>query len=143
WILVGDSVRLYYLELRAGLPLRPLLLPPGVHVLENQALEPVSEKAAFVRSQVERALLPDRPLVPSLLAVLASHEVPPAVRAEPASARPLVTYAACVHAPLNGTRSAAIVQLPAAPESLPRIEFTDGAPCTQPLQSADALWRSG
>lgn len=138
WIFVGDRDHLFYLDLQSAGPLRAERLPPGIHVLENRPLAPTSIKAAFIRDRVEAALTRDAPLPAALHDVLQSHELPPAALADPV--RPAATFAACVHGTVYGTRTAAIVQIPAARNERPRIDFTDGPPCTQPLQSADGLW---
>jgi uncharacterized protein with NRDE domain len=142
WIFVGDRDHLFYIELQPGAPLRAEQLPPGIHVLENQPLTPPSVKAAFIRDRVERALAQCQNLQPALYDVLRSHELPPAAQTSTSPLRPAATFAACVHGAANGTRTAAIVQVPAARQAAarPRIAFTDGPPCTQPLQSAEGLW---
>lgn len=140
WIFVGDRDHLFYIELQSTSPLRAEVLPPGVHVLENRPLTPTSIKAAFIRDRVDQALTRDEALQPALHDILRSHELPPAAQTRTESMRPAATFAACVHGEVYGTRTAAIVQVPAARTERPRIEYTDGPPCTQPLQSADELW---
>jgi uncharacterized protein with NRDE domain len=140
WILVGDREQLFYIELHPAQRLRVERLPPGVHVLENQPLAPSSIKAAFIRDRVERALIRNEVLLPALHEVLRSHELPPAARTLTDPVRPAVTFAACVHGAAYGTRTAALVEVPAAQQGRPRIQLTDGPPCTEPLQSADGLW---
>lgn len=140
WIFVGDREHLYYIGLQPGQPLRAEPLPPGIHVLENHPLSPDSIKATFIRGQVQRALAGAAPLQNALHGILRSHELPPAVQELPSSLRPPATYAACVHGVGHGTRTAAIIELPAARTERPRIVYSDGPPCTVPLQSADGLW---
>lgn len=138
WIFVGDRDHLFYIELQPAAPLTAEQLPPGIHVLENRPFAPTSIKAAFIRDRVARALARDEPLRPALHDILRSHELPPAALTDPV--RPAATFAACVHGEVYGTRTAAIVQVPAERKERPRIDFTEGPPCTQPLQSADELW---
>jgi uncharacterized protein with NRDE domain len=145
WLLVGDRDALFYFDLGAGRPLRAQALPPGLHVLENQPLAPVSMKAAFVGAAVTRAMPPAEAPAESLVAllhgVLRSHDVPPEALASAASERPLPTFAACVHGgSVYGTRSAAIVMVPAVNARPPAVFFTDGPPCTAPLRDAAPLW---
>ncbi|HEX2571219.1 MAG TPA: NRDE family protein [Polyangia bacterium] len=147
WLLVGDRASLFYLDLGAGRPLRAQALPPGVHVLENQPLAPVSIKAAFVADAVSSALPPTTAPASTLIAplhgVLRSHDVPPRALASVTGARPLPTFAACVHGgTVYGTRSAAIVLVPSAAAHPPAVFFTDGPPCTAPLRDAAPLWTS-
>ena len=149
WLLVGDRTALYYFDLGlgggGGRPLRAQALPPGVHVLENQPLVPVSIKAAFVSDAVSSALPPDaapaESLVVPLHGVLRSHDVPPRALASAAGTRPLPTFAACVHGgSVYGTRSSAIVIVPAAVARPPAVFFTEGPPCTAPLRDAAPFW---
>jgi uncharacterized protein with NRDE domain len=145
WLLVGDRTSLFYFDLGAGRPLRAQALPPGLHVLENQPLAPISIKAAFVGDAVSLAMppaaAPAEALVAPLQGVLRSHDVPPPALAAAAGARPLPTFAACVHGgSVYGTRSAAIVIVPAAVARPPAVYFTDGPPCTAPLRDAAPLW---
>lgn len=140
WIFVGDREHLFYIELQPAAKLRAERLPPGIHVLENQPLTPFSVKATFIRERVEQALARHGTLQPALYDVLRDHALPPAAQRLTSPQRPAATFAACVHGGANGTRTAAIVQVPADRSARPRIDFTDGPPCTQPLQSADGLW---
>lgn len=140
WIFVGDRDQLFYIELQPASPLHAERLPPGIHVLENRPLSPVSIKAAFIRDRADQALTESMPLDQALHGVLRSHELPPATRTLTEEVRPAATFAACVHGEVYGTRTAAIVQVPASRAEPPRIGFTDGPPCTQPLQPADELW---
>ena len=141
WIFVGDREHLFYIELQPAAKLRAELLPPGIHVLENQPLAPSSVKSTFIRERVEQALARRGDLRPALHDVLRDHALPPAAQMRASPLRPEATFAACVHGAAYGTRTAAIVQVPAEREARPRIDFTDGPPCTQPLQPADRLWQ--
>lgn len=115
WLLVGDRRSLFYIDLTGGEAAAVRELSPGVHVLENQPIDAPSSKVDRVRRMlegVERAT--GDALVAHLQGVLKSHD------------------GACVHAGVYGTRSAEIVVVPSAGE--PRVWFTDGPPCTSPLQ---------
>ncbi|MBI3179277.1 MAG: NRDE family protein, partial [Deltaproteobacteria bacterium] len=117
-------------------------LPPGVHVLENRPLTPVSPKAAFTaRALVGLAAWPAAELVERLHAVLKSHQPPPDASSEGEEfARPKATEAACVHAGPYGTRSATIVLVPQDGATLPDVYAADGPPCTTPFRQETALW---
>jgi uncharacterized protein with NRDE domain len=145
WLLVGDRSSLFYFDLGAGRRLHAQVLPPGLHVLENQPLSPLSIKAAFVGEAVTAALppaaAPAESLVAPLHGVLRSHDVPPRALDTTASARPLPTFAACVHGgSVYGTRSAAIVIVPADAARPPAVFYTEGPPCTAPLEDASPLF---
>lgn len=149
WMLVGDRESLYFIGISGGSVIDVEQLEPGLHVLENAPLHPVSAKAAFVRRLVTESLVglqghgvgdPDT-TVSALKPVLGDHQ--PAV-AEPrtdATGRvwPASLSAACVHADGYGTRSAMIVTVAAA-ASLPSVLVADGRPCEEPMSDATALW---
>jgi uncharacterized protein with NRDE domain len=149
WMLVGDRDSLYFIGISGGTVTDVERLEPGLHVLENAPLHPVSVKAAFVRGLVTDALagLPGHgagdpgAAVSALKTVLGDHQ--PAVP-EPrtdATGRvwPASVSAACVHADGYGTRSAMIVSVPAA-ASVPAVMVADGRPCEEPMSDATALW---
>jgi hypothetical protein len=48
--------------------------------------------------------------------------------------------AACVHTDDYGTRSAAMVRVPASPGSRPEMWVADGPPCTTPFADVSGLW---
>lgn len=148
WLLVGDRDSLFYFDLNGG-PLRAIALPPGLHVLENRPLSPVSPKARFVRGLVEDALPPPEAprdqLIEPLLGVLRSHAMPDEAQMAEARGlepfRPAPTFAPCVHAGgIYGTRTGAIVIVPRESEARPVFRYTDGPPCAAPLLDAAALW---
>jgi uncharacterized protein with NRDE domain len=116
WLLVGDRRSLFYIDMTAGESARVRELLPGIHVLENQPLDAPSGKVDRVRRRLEgvEGATGDA-LVAHLHGVLKSHD------------------AACVHAGVYGTRSAEIVVVPEE-NGEPRVWFTDGPPCTSPLQ---------
>jgi uncharacterized protein with NRDE domain len=146
WMLVGDRDALFSVAIGPG-SARPEIeeLAPGLYVLENAPLRAASRKASFARELVERALA-EQPgqdaagAVAALKSVLGDHR--PAVP-EPrtdATGRvwPAALSAACVHADGFGTRSSAIVTVPAV--GLPAMLVADGKPCVTPMRDASALW---
>jgi uncharacterized protein with NRDE domain len=146
WMLVGDRDTLFSVGIGSDSPSPEIeQLGPGLHVLENAPLRTVSPKAAFVRELVEQRLA-EQPgaeaaaIAEILQAVLRDHR--PAVR-EPrtdATGRvwPASLTAACVHAEGYGTRSSAIITVPAA--GLPAMLVADGRPCETPMRDVSALW---
>lgn len=146
WMLVGDRDNLFSVGIGPD-SRRPEVehLGPGLHVLENASLRARSAKAAFVRQMVEQALAdrPDRgPAATAeiLQAVLRDHRpAVPEPRTDPAGrVWPASLTAACVHAEGYGTRSSAIVTVPAA--GMPSMLVADGKPCEEPLRDVSALW---
>jgi uncharacterized protein with NRDE domain len=149
WMLVGDRESLFFIGISGGSVTEVEQLEPGLHVLENAPLHPVSAKSAFVSRLVLDAL-PDSPAhgasepaatVSALRTVLGDHQ--PAIP-EPrtdATGRvwPASLSAACVHADGYGTRSAMIVSVPAAAKA-PLVMVADGRPCEEPMHDATALW---
>lgn len=146
WMLAGDRDTLYSIAIGPASAMPEIeQLGPGLHVLENAPLRAVSPKAAFVRDMVGQRLA-ERPgagaaaVAEILQAVLRDHR--PAVP-EPrtdASGRvwPASLTAACVHADGYGTRSSAIITVPAA--GLPSMLVADGKPCEAPMRDVGALW---
>jgi uncharacterized protein with NRDE domain len=146
WMLVGDRNTLFAVGIGAGSAAPEIeRLTPGLHVLENAPLRAESPKAAFVRALVGQRLAAQpgagaAAVTEILQAVLRDHD--PAVP-EPrtdASGRvwPASLTAACVHAEGYGTRSSAIVTVPAA--GLPSMLVADGRPCETPMRDVSALW---
>lgn len=140
WLLVGDREALYYVELgESGAPsVEPLA--PGLHVLANGPLAASSPKTDHVREHLARLLDGYRaPDTATMRAVLSDHSVPVALSTREADPkRPPALGAACVHTPEFGTRSAAIVRVPAA--GPPGMEVADGPSCQAPFVSVDQLW---
>jgi uncharacterized protein with NRDE domain len=146
WMLVGDRDALFSVAIGPG-GARPEIeaLAPGLHVLENAPLRAGSRKASFARELVERAMAeqPERGVaaaVAALARVLRDHQ--PAVP-EPrtdAAGRvwPPALSAPCVHGDDFGTRSSAIISVPAA--GLPEMLIADGKPCVTPLRDVTTLW---
>jgi uncharacterized protein with NRDE domain len=148
WLLVGDRESLFFVGISGGSAPEVEQLGPGLHVLENAPLQPVSAKAAFVRGLVTDALARHNATdagasAAALATVLGDHR--PAV-AEPLTDAlgrvwPASVTAACVHAEGYGTRSAMIVSVPAAASAgAPSVLFTDGPPCQAPMRDATGLW---
>jgi len=146
WMLVGDRDSLFSVGIGPGSPGPEIeQLRPGLHVLENAPLRALSPKAAFVRELVEQRLAEQPNAGPATVAeilqtVLRDHR--PAVP-EPrtdASGRiwPASLTAACVHADGYGTRSSAIITVPAA--GRPAILVADGRPCETPMRDVGGLW---
>ena len=162
WLLVGDRDTLYFVGI-SGRPGKAEVeqLGPGLHVLENAPVRPVSAKAALVTRMIGDALpsvlrLDGDPavaagaddaagaVVAALETILGSHE--PAIR-EPRTGpggrvRPPALSAPCVHADGYGTRSAMTVSVPADRSARPRVRVAEGRPCEVPFGDATSLWAS-
>jgi uncharacterized protein with NRDE domain len=146
WMLVGDRDTLFSVGIGSD-SLAPEIeqLGPGLHVLENAPLRTVSPKAAFVRELVEQQLA-EQPgaeataIAEILQSVLRDHR--PAIPEPRTDANgrewPASLTAACVHAEGYGTRSSAIITVPAA--GLPAMLVADGRPCETPMRDVSALW---
>lgn len=123
WLLVGDRTSLHYVDMTARDAPRVTDLAPGLHVLENRPLGADSPKVAAVTRALDGAERHcGHALVAFLRDVLRDHDIP-----------------SCVHAGPYGTRSAAVIVVPAGPEE-PRVWSSDGPPCTHDLREATALW---
>ena len=142
WLLVGDRRSLYYLELGEDAAPGVEVLAPGVHVLANGPLHQSSPKTDHVHAEVDGlAGRGTRAVLEALPRVLADHRVPEAVRdAPPVADRPKELAAPCVHTEQFGTRSAAIVVVPA--EGRPSLRVADGPPCVAPFVAVDHLWEA-
>jgi uncharacterized protein with NRDE domain len=149
WMLVGDRDALFSVAIGPG-SARPEIeeLAPGLHVLENAPLRAASRKASFARELVERAVAeqPDQGVasaVAALQSVLGDHRpAMPEPRTDAAGrVWPAALSAACVHADGFGTRSSAIVTVPAA--GLPAMLVADGKPCVTPMRDVSTLWTTG
>ena len=155
WLLVGDRESLYYVQLGGAGPPAVESLPPGLYVLANDPLDGVSAKTSHVRARVEAISgLVGGDYLALLQPVLTDHTIPPTAtppvsdsmpepkpEAESESApvtRPVEHGAACVHTDGYGTRSAALVLVPA--EGLPSMWVADGPPCRTPFVDVSALW---
>ncbi len=144
WLLVGDRRSLLYLAVDPDGPTEPKQLGPGLHVLENAALEVPSVKVDHVRSAVVRAEAGGVPLWEMLPALLGDHtvtgipgEVP---RFPDGRERLAATLAPCVHTDGYGTRSSTLLRLGEDPASFPELLVADGPPCTVPFADAGDRW---
>ncbi len=143
WLLVGDRVLAFGIDMTGDD--RPVVHPlaPGLHILENAPVGAETPKVEHVRRLVgpldTLAGLPGAALVERLRAVLSDHEVPaghvPASEEIPAEVK-----AACVHTERYGTRWSAVVMVPADPAAAPSVTYTDGQPCTTAPTDAAPLW---
>lgn len=154
FVVVGDRQGLWYLDL-SGPPPRPVQLPAGLHVLENRPLGACSPKADRVRALLARwasrpgtgAAGPAARTVDELVAdlerVLVDHEVPGGDPdgVLPGDWRPAAVSACCVHTPEFGTRSSAVVVVPADRGARPGVKVADGPPCQTPfVDVGELLW---
>ena len=150
WLLVGDREFLYYIDMTGDDRADVAALAPGVHVLGNYPLGQASVKVDFVRSYMDRhAGHGGAGLQRALRGILADHTIPPGAAEEirahggvtaDGSPRPPQLAAACVHTESYGTRSAAIVRVPASPGAGPSMEVADGPSCVTPYTDATACW---
>lgn len=142
WLLVGDRLSLFLIDMTTGDAPGVTALPPGAHVLENRAWGAPSAKVEAVHrrlSGIEDASGPA--LRERLTEVLRAHDLPDGEPGDSGVAgfvRPLETEANCVHAGPYGTRSASILAVPFS--SAPRLWVSDGPPCAHPLVERSALW---
>ena len=144
WLLAGDRKSLFYVELAADRAPVVRQLAPGVHVLENVALDQPSLKVDRVRSRLAVARTAGGSLPDALLHVLTDHTLPPGAGNDSMVGgdviRRTATLACCVHTDDYGTRSAAMVVVPEAAEAMPEMLVADGPPCTTPFVDATSLW---
>jgi len=140
WLLVGDRRSLYYLQMAGQGAPEVERLPPGLFVLANGPLGEASPKTDHVRSRVEKiAELAEADRIALLVSVLSDHSIPPgAAEMAATNDRPVELASACVHTEGYGTRSAALVTVPA--EGKPRMSVADGAPCCTPFVDVSELW---
>jgi uncharacterized protein with NRDE domain len=140
WLLVGDRQSLYYVELGDEAAPEVEELEAGVHVLANGPLHGSAPKTDYVHDRV-RALgtMGHVEVMATMRSVLADHTIPAVVAAAPPEKdRPKELAAACVHTEDYGTRSAALVMVPAA--GRPNVWVADGPPCRAPFTPIDELW---
>ena len=142
WLLVGDRHSLTYIELAADLAPTAVALGPGLHILENVALDEPSPKADRVHHLIAGADGAGSSPWEALPSVLADHVLPPGASAatfgDDRSPRPEATLAACVHTDDYGTRSAALVRVSEVPGSRPRFWWRTAlrAPSPSPMSAA-------
>jgi uncharacterized protein with NRDE domain len=144
WLLVADRQSLHYLAVGPDESSEPQQLDPGLHVLENAALEIPSVKVDHVRAALSEAEAAGTPFWEALPAVLGDHTVPEPPsgthRFQDGRERIEATLAACVHAEGYGTRSSSLVRVSEVATGLPEILVADGPPCTTPFVDATSLW---
>ncbi len=147
WLLVADRRSLHYVAVEPDRVGRPVQLGPGIHVLENAALEVASPKVDHIRSGVARAEGSGVRLWEALPGLLADHTVPPVPAGAPrfpdGRERLAATLAPCVHADGYGTRSSTLVRVGEDPSEPPELLVADGPPCTAPFVDARGLWSAG
>jgi uncharacterized protein with NRDE domain len=141
WLLVGDRRSLYYVVVGGSGAPEIESLGPGLYVLGNDPLHSDTPKTDQVRDRVRAIgeMAGDEQLA-LLRSVLAEHTIPPGVSAPaPESTRGAVELAAaCVHTDGYGTRSSALIRVPA--EGLAQVSVADGPPCRTPFVDLSALW---
>ena len=144
WLLVGDRESLYYVELTIDGPPSWRPLPPGIHVLENVALGEPSPKVDWVLSQMSAVEREDPSLWTAVRSVLSDHTVPSFEMVDHGATeevvRRLATLAPCVHTDDYGTRSAALLRVPADTLEKPDMLVADGPPCTTSFIDVGPLW---
>jgi uncharacterized protein with NRDE domain len=142
WMVVGDRRSLYYIEFDGTDHLEPRPLDPGIHVLENLAIDAPSAKVDRARQLVgDLSHLSSDGLRDRLEAMLADHEVPVGEGSERgleaaknSRGRPI-----CVHGDSFGTRSAMIVLVPGGDEPS-SVYVADGRPCEAPFVDESGRW---
>jgi uncharacterized protein with NRDE domain len=130
WLLVGDRTSLFFVDFTGTAGGTAVALPPGIHVLENRALDEPSPKVDLVRAALGTPADGDG-VAEAFYRVLADHANPEAEE------RP--NAANCVHLEAFGTRSSCIVRV-AAGTGMPRVWVADGPPCTTPYADVGDLW---
>jgi uncharacterized protein with NRDE domain len=151
WLLVGDRTSLFFAALAGEDGVVWRSLGPGVHILENRAIDVASPKAAHVRGVVGNVVgLEGDGLTARLAGALQDHVVPApeAVGGEPtvepgrgAIERDPRADAACVHLDGFGTRCATLVRVPWDGGGPPEVRASDGPPCTAPFVDFSGSWR--
>lgn len=142
WMLVGDRSTLFAVTIAGA---RPAVeeLGPGVYVVENR---PPGDQSVKVR-HVEALLGRDRftlgaPALRTRIAeVLGDHRSPPDALVA-ADGRAAHVLAACVHGEEYGTRSSAVIGVPADAARRPIVAVADGPPCRTAFADRSELWSS-
>ena len=153
WLLVGDSKSLYFVDF-TGTSVVAVELGPGIHVLENRAVDAPSAKVDLVRSGLgfvggvgvggvgvaAESPLDGDTVVSAFRRVLTDHRIPEGDERSNA--------ANCVHLEGFGTRSSCIVRVGSGVGvdrvvRLPRVWVADGPPCAAPYEDAGDLWGDG
>lgn len=146
WLLVGDRTSLYFVDF-TGDTTFAVALPPGIHVLENRAVDSPSAKVDLVRESLgpvasatpgSGSVVDGDAVEAAFLRVLTDHRIPEG------DDRP--NAANCVHLDGFGTRSSCIVRVGAAGVGVapaPRLWVADGPPCAARYEDVSALWGEG
>jgi uncharacterized protein with NRDE domain len=148
WMLVGDPTSLWFVDF-TGASVVTVELPPGIHVLENRAVDTPSAKVDLAREALGdagvttpatgRGLRGDA-VDAAFRRVLADHRIPEG------DERP--NSGNCVHLDGFGTRSSCLVRVRTRAHrdavhgttQAPRMWVADGPPCTTPYADVSALW---
>ncbi len=144
WLLVGDRTSLWSVDF-TGASVVAVELPPGIHVLENRAVDTPSAKVDLVRESLRDVVgataagsgagLDADAVEAAFRRVLVDHRIPEG------DERP--NSGNCVHLDRFGTRSSCVVRVGAGgggAVQAPRIWVADGPPCTTPYLDVSALW---
>jgi uncharacterized protein with NRDE domain len=151
WLLVGDRTSLWFVDV-TGAQVRAVELPPGIHVLENRAVDTASAKVDLVREGLGDLVgmwsrsgpdhdsgsgLDGDTVEAAFRRVLADHRIPEG------DERP--NSANCVHLDGFGTRSSCVVRIASGAHAdgagpAPRMWVADGPPCTTTYTDVSALW---
>jgi uncharacterized protein with NRDE domain len=148
WLLVGDRTSLWFVDF-TGPRAVTVELPPGIHVLENRAVDTPSAKVDLVRQGLGEVggspagsgggSGPDGDAVDAAFRrVLADHRIPEG------DERP--NSGNCVHLDAFGTRSSCVVRVGARVAGVvgaapaPRMWVADGPPCTTAYADVSGLF---
>jgi hypothetical protein len=147
WLLVGDRTSLWFVDF-TGASVAAVELAPGIHVLENRAVDTPSAKVDLVQESLRDmggvggataagpgAGLDGDAVEAAFRRVLADHRIPEG------DERP--NSGNCVHLDGFGTRSSCLVRVGAAvggAVQAPRMWVADGPPCTTPYSDVSPLW---
>ncbi len=150
WMLVGDRRSLWFVDV-TGTRVVAVELPPGIHVLENRAVDTPSAKVDLVREGLAEVgktsggssagpVLDGDAVAAAFRRVLADHRIPEG------DERP--NSGNCVHLDGFGTRSSCVVRVGAttsggSADPAPRLWVADGPPCTTTYAEVSALWGEG
>lgn len=142
WVLVGDRLSLFYIELDGvGAP-QCQSLPAGVHILENGPLGAPSGKVDRAREVLgDPSTLSEAHLIERLIAVLSDHKIGPDRGSDCLVAGDAVSLGrpACVHGETYGTRSSTIVLVPDGATPI-AVLVADGRPCSTPFSNETGRW---
>jgi uncharacterized protein with NRDE domain len=132
WLLVGDRHALIFVDFTGLVEPEPIMLPPGLHVLENRSLGAPSPKVDRVRAALSGLGGAATDPAAAVRLALSDHTAPEATDSP--------TGATCIHLDEFGTRSSCIVQVPEAAGTRPRILVADGPPCVTPFVDVSECW---